>query len=222
MWKQHRINGLCVCSRGLICVCLHFIYLSYNLFLCYANTGWVKPCIISLANTHTCSSWLLENKEIITFIVSHGGKCCSSTAGQREKNPNNLLHYQMMSHGVKSSLIHSLCKCTFLFLFFCDVQSEQTGDLILLSFKKVRYYDFNEQHILLNIPPQKCTTMFSELTFKLSPSCVKRTTVIKENAQSREAPLSSLNVSELLHFERIIYWYLPFVVTYRPLVAVRM
>lgn len=118
MWKQHRINGPCVCSRGLICVCLHFIYLSYNLFLCYANTGWVKPCIISPANTHTCSSWLLENKEIITFIVSGGGKCCSSTAGKRKKNLNNPLHSQMMSHGVKSSLIHSLCKCSFLFFSF--------------------------------------------------------------------------------------------------------
>lgn len=37
-----------------------------------------------------------------------------------------------------------------------------------------------------------------------------------------EKRLSSFSVSELLHFEHSIHWYLPFVVTYCPLVAVRM
>lgn len=54
------------------------------------------------------------------------------------------------------------------------------------DFKWASWYDVGIYSALLNIPLQTATTMFGGLTFKHSSPYVKRTTIIKENAQYRE------------------------------------
>lgn len=135
-----KINRLCVTCRGFV-LCVYISYVYYNMIYATLIQGdW--NLIIPFANT-CCSSWFQKIKLIFICppLLPHPIRFARMTKITCSddvtwcKNPGS---------------VDSNCKCIF---------PPHCPSSIDWSFGKVRLYDFNEQHILLNIPTQTSTTV---------------------------------------------------------------